>query len=94
MVVSQERAVNLESLQVLLWKLAVVVGWLSIIPLGGGWYARRRFRILLKAPLTDEVEHLTHLWEGRIPRWTNIGLSMAGFSILCFIAWLIVRAIL
>jgi hypothetical protein len=89
----EEHDVSLESLQHLLWNVAIVVGWLSLIPLAGGWYARRRFRALLKAPLTEEVEQLTHLWEGRIPRWTNVGLFMAGLSILSLLAWFVVRAI-
>jgi hypothetical protein len=85
--------VSPESLQNLLWNVAVVAGWLALIPLAGSWHARRRFRALLKDPLTEEVEHLTHLWEGRIPRWTHVGLFLASVSILCLVAWLVVRAI-
>lgn len=78
-----------ESLRDLLWLLAIAFGWLAVVPLGGGWYARNRFRALLKAPLTEEVEHLTHVWEKRVYRWSVIGLSMSGFSVLGFLAWLI-----
>jgi hypothetical protein len=79
------------SLRELLWYLALTFGWLAIILLGSGWYARRRFHALLKAPLTEEVEHLTHVWERRVTRWIRIGLSMSALSILCLVSSLIAR---
>jgi hypothetical protein len=47
------------------------------------------FRAFLKAPLSEEIEHLTHVWERRVDRWTALGFLMAGLSILCGIAWLV-----
>ena len=46
-----------------LWIVALIAGWLAIICLVGGWYAGTKFRTFLKAPLSEEVEHLTHVWE-------------------------------
>ena len=69
--------------------LALTSGWLAVISLGYGWYARRRFRTFLKAPLTEEAEHLTHVWERRVTRWTAIGLALSGLSIVCLVSWLI-----
>jgi hypothetical protein len=43
----------------------------------------------LKAPLSEEIEHQTHVWERRVNRWTALGFLMAGLSILCGIAWLV-----
>jgi hypothetical protein len=73
----------------LLWTVAVLAGWLAVICLIGGWYARRKFRLFLKAPLSDEVAHLTHVWEKRVERWTTLGVLMSGLSILCVIGWLL-----
>jgi hypothetical protein len=74
----------------LLLNIAVYSGWITVIAHGFAWYARRKFRALLKAPLTDEVENLTHLWERQIARWTATGHFMSGLSILCCIVWLVV----
>jgi hypothetical protein len=73
-----------------LWYLAVCSGWLAVIALGFGWHARRKFRALLKAPLTEEVEHMTHEWEKHVTRSTAAGFVLSGFSLLCFALWLIV----
>lgn len=73
----------------LLWYLTLTSGWLAIILLGSGWYARRRFHAFLKAPLTEEAEHSTHVRERRVTRWTGAGLSMSGLSIICLVSWLI-----
>ena len=72
-----------------LWYLAIIFGWLAIILIGSGWYARRRFHALLKAPLTEEVEHLTHFWERRVTHWTGAGLALSGLSIICLVSWLV-----
>ena len=72
-----------------LWFSAVVLGWLSIIPHGIAWYARRSFRAFLKAPLTDEAETMTHFWERHARRWNIVGLSMSGLSILSLVLWLL-----
>ncbi len=48
-----------------------------------------KFRTFLKAPLSEEVEHQTHVWERRFDRWTTLGFLMSGLSILCGIAWLV-----
>ncbi|KLK89491.1 hypothetical protein AA309_31050 [Microvirga vignae] len=74
-----------------LWYLAIIFGWLAIISLGGAGYAGRRFQALLKAPLTEEVEHLTHVWERRATHWMRIGLSMSALSILYLVSSLIAR---
>lgn len=76
-----------------LWYLAVIFGWLAIISLGGAWYAGRRFRALLKAPLTEEVEHLTHFWERRVTRWRAAGLALSALAILCLTLWTFARVI-
>lgn len=73
----------------LLWYTALISGCLAITLVAGGWYARRKFRTFLKAPLTEEAEHLTHVWERRVTRWTVIGLALSGVSILCSVSWLI-----
>jgi hypothetical protein len=72
-----------------LWIVALTAGWLAIICLIGGWYAGTKFRTFLKAPLSEEVEHLTHVWERRVDRWATLGLLMSGLSILCAIGWLL-----
>jgi hypothetical protein len=72
-----------------LWHLAIILGCLAIVSLGGAWYARRKFHAFLKAPLTEEAEHLTHVWEQRVTRWTATGLAFSGLSILCLVSWLI-----
>jgi hypothetical protein len=77
------------SISDLLWIVALIAGWLAIICLVGGWYAGAKFRTFLKAPLSEEVEHLTHVWEKRVNRWTALGLLTAGLSILCIIGWLV-----
>jgi hypothetical protein len=41
---------------------------------------------LLEGSLSEEIEHLTHVWERRVNRWTALGFLMAGLSILCGIA--------
>jgi hypothetical protein len=87
----REAKVTVGSLRDLLWYLALTSGWLAVISLGYGWYARRRFRTFLKAPLTEEAEHLTHVWERRVTRWMKIGLSMSALSILCLVSSLIAR---
>jgi hypothetical protein len=74
----------------LLWYLALTSGWLAVILLGSGWFARRRFHAFLKAPLTEEAEHSTHIWEQRVTCWTVAGLSMSGLSIIFIVSWLIV----
>jgi hypothetical protein len=81
--------VTAEHLRDLVWYLAFAFGWVSMISLGCSWYARQRFQAFLKVPLTEEAEHLTHVWERRVTRWTRIGLSLAGLSILCLASWLI-----
>lgn len=73
----------------LMWDLAIIFGWLSPVVLAMGYYARKRFKALLKAPLTEEVEHQTHAWEHRVRRWTILGLLIPGISIICFIAWFV-----
>lgn len=78
-----------ETFHDMLWNSAILTGWLAIISLSGRWHARRKFLALLKAPLTDEVEQLTHVWERRITRWTTLGLLMSGLSLLCFVGSLI-----
>jgi hypothetical protein len=85
--------VTVGSLRDLWWYLALTFGWLAVILLGSGWYARRRFCAFLKAPLTEEAEHSTHVWERRVTRWTGAGLSMAGLSIICIVCWLIARTV-
>ena len=80
---------SVEQYRTLLWNLAVVLGWLSPLVIAMGYYARLKFRSLLKAPLTEEVEHLTHLWERRVSRWTVLGILTPGLSIACFIGWVI-----
>lgn len=82
------------NLRDLLWYLAIVSGWLAILMLGAVWHARRRFHALLKAPLTEEVEHLTHVWERRVTRWTRAGLSTAALSIVCITSWVISEVVL
>jgi hypothetical protein len=73
----------------LLWIVAFVAGWMVIICLIGGWYAGAKFRTFLKAPLSEEVEHLTHVWERRVDRWRALGLLISGLSILFIIGWLV-----
>lgn len=73
----------------LLWNLALIFGWLSIVPLIMVYQARRKFHALLKEPLNDEVEHLTHSWEKRLGRWTALGFLVPGLSIACFVGWLV-----
>ena len=77
------------SISDLLWIVALITGWLAILCLAGGWYARGKFRTFLKAPLSEEVEHLTHVWERRVNRWTALGLLISGLSILFIIGWLV-----
>jgi hypothetical protein len=77
------------SISGLLWILAFLAGWLAIICFVGSRYAVAKFRTFLKAPLSEEVEHLTHVWERHVSRWTALGLSMSGLSILCIIGWLV-----
>jgi hypothetical protein len=77
------------ALRDLFWYLALTSGWLAVILLGSGWYARRRFHAFLKAPLTEEAEHSTHIWERRVTRWMVAGLSMSSLSIICLVSWLI-----
>jgi hypothetical protein len=77
------------SISDLLWIVALISGWLAIICLVGGRYAGAKFRTFLKAPLSEEVEHLTHVWEKRVNRWTALGFVMSGLSILCIIGWLV-----
>jgi len=76
------------NLQDLSWNLAILFGWLAILPLALAWHAGKKLQASLKAPLTESAEQLTHLWEHRVTRWTTIGLCMSGFSILCFVVWL------
>ncbi|PVE21085.1 hypothetical protein DC522_28485 [Microvirga sp. KLBC 81] len=77
------------SIRDLLWLLAVLCGWLAIIALAGGWYARKKFHGFLKAPLSEEVERQTNVWEARVSRWTILGSFMSGLSLLCLVAWII-----
>jgi hypothetical protein len=72
----------------LLWYLAVLSGWSALIAQALAWSARKKFRALLKAPLTEEVEHMTHVSERQISRRTVFGFLLSGLSILCFGAWL------
>jgi hypothetical protein len=81
--------VTVGTLRDLLWYVALTSGWLAVILLGSGWYARSRFRSFLNDPLTEEVENSTHIWERRVTRWTAAGLSMSGLSIICIVSWLI-----
>ena len=81
------------ALRDLFWYLALTSGWLAVILLGGGWYARRRLHAFLKAPLTEEAEHLTHVWERRVIRWTAVGLALSGISLFCLASWLIAGAV-
>jgi len=71
-----------------LWIVALLAGWLAVVSLVGGWYAGAKFQALLKSPLSEEVEHLTHVWEKRVDRWMTLGFLMSGLSILCIIGWL------
>jgi hypothetical protein len=73
----------------LLWIVALLAGWLAIICLIGGWYAGAKFQTLLKAPLSEEVENLTHVWEKRVDRWTALSFLMSGLSILSVFGWLV-----
>ena len=70
------------------WYLAVCSAWTSIAAHGFSWYARRRFRALLKAPLTEEIEHQTHRWERNIICSAPVGLTLSALSLLCFGVWL------
>lgn len=72
----------------LFWVLAVLAGWLAVICLIGGWYSGAKFRTFLKAPLCDEVEHQTQVWEKRVDRWTALGFVLSGLSIFCVIGYL------
>jgi hypothetical protein len=81
------------SISDLLWIFAVLAGWLAIICLTGRWYSGAKFRTFLKAPLSEEVEHQTHLWERRVNRWTALGFLMSGLSILCVIGWLVAEKV-
>ena len=76
------------------WKLAVLSGWLSIVLLAAAWYARRRLRASLKAPLTDRAEDITHLWEQRDTLLHKAGLGLSWLSILCFAFLLLSRLIM
>jgi len=87
LLLSREDDVTIGSLRDPLWYLAIILGWLAIISLAGAWYAGRRFHALLKAPLTEEVEHLTHAWERRVIRWRAAGLALSGLSLLCLVFW-------
>ncbi|MCB5175209.1 hypothetical protein [Microvirga lenta] len=82
-----------ESFRDVLWTLSLLLGWLSVAALGGAWYAKEKFRALLKAPLTDEVERLTHLWEHRVGFLMKAGLSMAVLSVLSLAAWLVTETL-
>lgn len=82
------------SLRDLSWYLAIIFGWLAVISLGYGWYARRKFHAFLKIPLTEEAEHLTHVWEDRVTRWTTTGVAFSSLSILCLVSWLLSGLIL
>jgi len=73
----------------LMWDLAVIFAVLSPFTLIMGYYSRRRFHALLKAPLNEEVEQETHDWEHRVRRWTILEFLVPGLSILSFIAWLV-----
>jgi hypothetical protein len=42
--------VTVETFQETLWSSAILIGWLALIPLLGGWHARRKFLSLLKGP--------------------------------------------
>lgn len=79
---------TIADLRELLWILAIAFGWLSLIPIAIAWHGRKKFRALLKAPLSDEVEHMTHVWERRVARGTAAGLSLAVLSLLCFGLWI------
>ena len=74
----------------LLWYVAVSMGWLAIIAHSVAWYAGQKFRALLEAPLSEDVEHKTRLWEQQIGPWTAMGLVMSGLSIFSFAIWLTV----
>jgi hypothetical protein len=74
----------------LLWYVTVSMGWLAIMAHSLAWYAGQKFRTLLRAPLSEEVEHKTHLWEQQIGPWTAMGFVTSGLSILSFTIWLIV----
>lgn len=69
--------------------LAFILGWLAVLMLVMAHHARGRFRRLLKAPLTDEVEHLTHLWEGRVTLWMGLGSLLSIASLACFGVWIL-----
>jgi hypothetical protein len=81
--------VTVGALRSLFWYLALTSGWLAVILLGSGWYARSRFRAFLKAPLTEEAEHSTHAWEQRVTCWSVAGLALSGLSIIFLMFWLI-----
>ncbi len=89
----QEFGMTAGSIRDLFWPLAIVSGWLAILMLGAAWHAGRKFRALLKAPLTEEVEHLTHIWERRVTRWRILGLAMSVLSILNLVSWLVSEAL-
>ena len=74
----------------LLWYVAVSMGWLAVMAHSLAWYAGQKFRALLKAPLSEEVEHKTRLWEQQIGPWRAMGLVMSGLSIFSFAIWLTV----
>ena len=60
------------SISNLLWIVALIAGWLAIICLIGGRYAGAKFQTLLKAPLSEEVEHLTQFGKNVLiagPHW-------------------------
>jgi len=79
------------NVQNLLWGLAIVSGWLAILPLAGGGDAPRRVFVLLEAPLTGGGGTQAPVWERRSTGWTAVGLALAGLSILCFIGWLVLQ---
>ncbi|WP_201842081.1 hypothetical protein [Microvirga zambiensis] len=55
----------------------------------GNHPARKRFHAFLKAPLTEEAEHLTRARQLRVTHWTTAGLALSGVSIICFASWLV-----
>jgi hypothetical protein len=72
-----------------LWYLAVGLALASVAVHGFNWYARRRFRHLLMAPLTEEVERQTHHWERRIVFSGPVGIGLSALSLLCVAGWLV-----
>lgn len=58
-------------------------------PARHGLVRQEEAQSLLKIPLTEEAEAVTHLRESRAAHWHRIGLALSIFSILCAMGWLV-----